>query len=449
MKVERRAVDWSDSEPGLRPGNVYVELVGGPADPARPCRGSSRPAPTVDRPWRVVAAASGVQLGQRGPSRDRRPATTAPRRAPGPAVSWPTGGAHQRLASALRPAAPGAGSNGSVGRARLRRAELAAGRRTVMVADAPVVDAATGRVRVVSERCATCDFRPGNRRNLAPGQLARLIADCLADEEHIVCHETGDAADAPGAVCAGFAAHPDAGRSSALRGAATGLAELQHPARADSPAAERAEARLLARTAPPDARAPHRRVPARVSHRWRGSLPDHSADARPFPFGWPAERLVGAAVRPWLDALGEHSGLSDESWPRSGRAAIRRQKSAEDLPGSGFRRIAGGCLAGPPADQGAGGQGVVAVVITAAAPAPRGSGGTRRRGRRQAHGGHTCTSTPCTRVDGDGLEAVVRPVGATSIRAGAPPEALSRAVSGAAHGRTHGACRRSGVCGAW
>lgn len=101
--------------------------------------------------------------------------------------------------------------------------------RTVTVGQTPVADDDTGRVRVMADQCATCDFRPGNRGNLAPGQLARLVRDCVADEGHIVCHETGQDSNLPGAVCAGFAAHPDAGRSLALRIAATGHAELQGP----------------------------------------------------------------------------------------------------------------------------------------------------------------------------------------------------------------------------
>ncbi|GAA2624485.1 hypothetical protein GCM10010425_20320 [Streptomyces spororaveus] len=101
--------------------------------------------------------------------------------------------------------------------------------RTVAVGQTPVTDTATGRVRVLNTRCATCDFRPGNQGNLAPGQLARLVRDCVADEGHIVCHETGDESSQPGAICAGFAAHPDAGRSLALRIAATGHALSQEP----------------------------------------------------------------------------------------------------------------------------------------------------------------------------------------------------------------------------
>jgi len=99
--------------------------------------------------------------------------------------------------------------------------------RTVTIGLVPVADIADRRVRDMAEQCSTCDFRPDNCGNLAPGQLARLVRDCAGDEGHIVCHETGS--DIPGAVCAGFAAHPDAGRSLALRVAATGLIHLQVP----------------------------------------------------------------------------------------------------------------------------------------------------------------------------------------------------------------------------
>ncbi len=105
--------------------------------------------------------------------------------------------------------------------------------RTVAVGQVPVADRESGMVRVVSEKCATCDFRPGNRGNLSPGQLARLITDCLDTEGHIVCHETGDDG-VPGAVCAGFADHPDAGRSLALRIAAAGQTLYQEPTRSSA-----------------------------------------------------------------------------------------------------------------------------------------------------------------------------------------------------------------------
>ncbi|MFD7034023.1 hypothetical protein ACFWAR_38950 [Streptomyces sp. NPDC059917] len=76
----------------------------------------------------------------------------------------------------------------------------------------------------------SCDFRPENRGALAPGQLADLVAECVEQEGHLVCHETGDAAGVPGAVCAGFAALPAAGRSLTLRIAAAGQVAYQDPA---------------------------------------------------------------------------------------------------------------------------------------------------------------------------------------------------------------------------
>ncbi|MFG2621910.1 hypothetical protein ACGFXC_30270 [Streptomyces sp. NPDC048507] len=99
------------------------------------------------------------------------------------------------------------------------------------IGEVPVADPVAGRVRVVAERCGTCDFRPRGKGGLAPGQLARLVAECLADEGHLVCHETGAGrGGGPGAVCAGFAAHPGAYRSLALRVAAAGRILLQDPA---------------------------------------------------------------------------------------------------------------------------------------------------------------------------------------------------------------------------
>ncbi|MEU7322688.1 hypothetical protein AB0465_40625 [Streptomyces griseoviridis] len=71
-----------------------------------------------------------------------------------------------------------------------------------------------------------------NRDNLAPGRLASLVQDCVADERHIVCHETGRGDGQPPAVCAGFAAHRDAGRSLALRIAAAGHLQPQTPSSA-------------------------------------------------------------------------------------------------------------------------------------------------------------------------------------------------------------------------
>lgn len=68
---------------------------------------------------------------------------------------------------------------------------------------------------------------------LRPGRVAQMVRDAVATEGHIVCHETGNPGQPPGAVYAGFAAHPDAGHSLALRVAA-GFAEYQDPVRRGS-----------------------------------------------------------------------------------------------------------------------------------------------------------------------------------------------------------------------
>ncbi|WP_314250869.1 hypothetical protein [Streptomyces sp. DSM 40907] len=80
----------------------------------------------------------------------------------------------------------------------------------------PVADPETRTVRICAERCPTCIFRRGNLMHLAPGRLARLTAQAIADEGHIVCHDTlGTGA---GSICAGYATHPEGRkRSLALR----------------------------------------------------------------------------------------------------------------------------------------------------------------------------------------------------------------------------------------
>ncbi|MFC5802194.1 hypothetical protein [Streptomyces formicae] len=88
---------------------------------------------------------------------------------------------------------------------------------------APVVNEATGEVRVLAERCATRIFRPGNPfRATIPGPVRDLIADAVAAEGHVTCHSTlpGQApAGVEPAICRGYAdVHGD--RSLALRVAA-------------------------------------------------------------------------------------------------------------------------------------------------------------------------------------------------------------------------------------
>lgn len=61
--------------------------------------------------------------------------------------------------------------------------------------------------RVLSERCATCVFRPGNLMHLRPGRLRDLVDRNLAAGALLTCHDTlshGDHPDAGEAACRGF-----------------------------------------------------------------------------------------------------------------------------------------------------------------------------------------------------------------------------------------------------
>lgn len=61
-----------------------------------------------------------------------------------------------------------------------------------------------GAIHVVAEMCPTCVFRPGNLMGLAPGRLAGMVADAIADDSTIVCHSTLYRDDVQHAACRGF-----------------------------------------------------------------------------------------------------------------------------------------------------------------------------------------------------------------------------------------------------
>lgn len=64
-----------------------------------------------------------------------------------------------------------------------------------------------GAVHVLSERCSTCIFRPGNLMHLEPGRVKNLVDRNLADGSAITCHQTlpYSGIDALPAVCRGYA----------------------------------------------------------------------------------------------------------------------------------------------------------------------------------------------------------------------------------------------------
>lgn len=65
----------------------------------------------------------------------------------------------------------------------------------------------TGRPRLLSERCSTCVFWPGNLMHLREGRLQELVNDNLRDGGALTCHQTlsyGEHPDVGEAVCRGF-----------------------------------------------------------------------------------------------------------------------------------------------------------------------------------------------------------------------------------------------------
>ena len=59
-----------------------------------------------------------------------------------------------------------------------------------------------GMVHVLSEKCATCIFRPGNLMHLRPGRVKEMVEETKRNKSCIICHET--LGTKHGAVCRGF-----------------------------------------------------------------------------------------------------------------------------------------------------------------------------------------------------------------------------------------------------
>lgn len=54
-----------------------------------------------------------------------------------------------------------------------------------------VIDPVTGKPRLLSEKCSTCVFRPGNLMNLRPGLLEELIKQNTGpNAQGLHCHQT-------------------------------------------------------------------------------------------------------------------------------------------------------------------------------------------------------------------------------------------------------------------
>jgi hypothetical protein len=68
-----------------------------------------------------------------------------------------------------------------------------------------IVDPATGLPRLLSRKCATCIYRPGNPMHLQPGRRDQMQATAVERGSWIVCHSTLPAAGQPDAgICRGY-----------------------------------------------------------------------------------------------------------------------------------------------------------------------------------------------------------------------------------------------------
>lgn len=70
-----------------------------------------------------------------------------------------------------------------------------------MVVKGPYRD---GAVHVLSERCSTCVFRPGNLMSLQPGRLADLVEQNRSRDTAFACHQTIYRHDVEPSVCRGY-----------------------------------------------------------------------------------------------------------------------------------------------------------------------------------------------------------------------------------------------------
>lgn len=60
-------------------------------------------------------------------------------------------------------------------------------------------------VRLLSEMCDTCIFRPGNLMQIRPGRLRDIVSYSRCRESYVVCHKTLREVTSRGeALCRGF-----------------------------------------------------------------------------------------------------------------------------------------------------------------------------------------------------------------------------------------------------
>lgn len=59
-------------------------------------------------------------------------------------------------------------------------------------------------VHVLSERCATCIFKPGNLMSLEPRRVRGMVDEAVANDSCIPCHSTIYDENIEPAICRGF-----------------------------------------------------------------------------------------------------------------------------------------------------------------------------------------------------------------------------------------------------
>jgi hypothetical protein len=65
-------------------------------------------------------------------------------------------------------------------------------------------DDGVDRVHVLSERCDTCVFRPGNLMSLNPGRMKDLVETNRERDTAFACHQTIYRDDRDQAICRGY-----------------------------------------------------------------------------------------------------------------------------------------------------------------------------------------------------------------------------------------------------
>lgn len=61
-----------------------------------------------------------------------------------------------------------------------------------------------GKVHVLSDKCKTCIFRPGNLMHLRAGRVKDMVETSISQEAAITCHSTLKHPETPRAICRGF-----------------------------------------------------------------------------------------------------------------------------------------------------------------------------------------------------------------------------------------------------